>query len=152
MDLPVTFGTDKKQAHPVISNVQVTSDAGIYHITGDVNNAGLENANSVIVTTISPAVPQDPYKNYVVGALKPDDFASFEVTFSTEDTTSVPLQLSYKDADGNVYTSLQSVKIPSSGATPQKNGASSLLYIIAGIIIVGVFVAGWVIYLRRNKK
>ena len=41
-DLPIPFGVDKKQANPVISNVEVKSDAGIYHITGDVNNAGLK--------------------------------------------------------------------------------------------------------------
>ena len=67
IDLPITFGIDKKQANPVISNVQVKSESGVYHITGDVNNAGLETANTVMVTSLSPAVPQDPYKTYVVG-------------------------------------------------------------------------------------
>ena len=52
-----------------------------------------------------------PYKTYVVGALKPDDFGSFEVTFSTNSTSSIPIQLSYKDTDGNLYTSVQDVKI-----------------------------------------
>jgi hypothetical protein len=76
MDLPIVFGIDKKQADPVISNVQVKSESGVYHVTGDVNNAGLETANSVMVTSLPPAVPQDPYKTYVVGALKPDGDAS----------------------------------------------------------------------------
>ena len=31
---------------------------------------GLETANTVMVTSLAPAVPQDPYKTYVVGALK----------------------------------------------------------------------------------
>ena len=77
LNLPITFGVDKKQADSVISNVQVTTEAGVYHVTGDVNNAGLETANTVMVTALAPAVPQDPYKTYVVGALKPDDFGSF---------------------------------------------------------------------------
>src|SRR5512137_1479974 len=99
-DLPLPFGVDKKQADPVISNVEVKSDAGIYHINGDVNNAGLETANTVTVTARAPAVPQDPYKTYVVGALKPDDFGSFEVTFTADPgNTSIPLELSFKDAD-----------------------------------------------------
>ena len=92
--LPITFGIDKKQANPVVSNVLVKYEGGIYHITGDVNNAGLETANTVMVTSLSPAVPQDPYKTYVVGALKPDDFGSFEVTFSANSTTTIPIQLS----------------------------------------------------------
>ncbi len=153
MDLPITFGIDKKQANPVISNVQVKSESGIYHITGDVNNAGLETANTVMVTSLSPAIPQDPYKTYVVGALKPDDFGSFEVTFSANSTTIIPIQLSYKDTDGNVYTSLQDVKISASGTNPQNNGVSNLLYpVIAVVIVLVACIGGWYFYVRRNKK
>jgi hypothetical protein len=153
MDLPITFGIDKKQANPVISNVQVKSESGIYHITGDVNNAGLETANTVMVTSLSPAVPQDPYKTYVVGALKPDDFGSFEVTFSANSTTIIPIQLSYKDTDGNIYTSLQDVKISASGTNPQNNGVSNLLYpVIAVVIVLVACIGGWYFYVRRNKK
>ncbi|MCX6683539.1 MAG: hypothetical protein NTZ37_02245 [Methanoregula sp.] len=153
MDLPITFGVDKKQANPVISNVQVKSDAGIYHITGDVNNAGLETANTVMVTTLSPAVPQDPYKNYVVGALKPDDFGSFEVTFSATDAETIPLQLSFKDADGNIYNSVQDVKLSSSlaGAAASNTGLP-IIPIIAVIAILAIFIGGWIIYLKKIKK
>ena len=153
MDLPITFGIDKKQANPVISNVQVKSEGGIYHITGDVNNAGLETANTVMVTSLSPAVPQDPYKIYVVGALKPDDFGSFEVTFSANSTTNIPIQMSYKDTDGNLYTSLQDVKISASGTNPQNNGVSNLLFpLIAVVIVLVACIGGWYFYVRRNKK
>jgi hypothetical protein len=154
MELPVTFSVDKKQAYPVMSNVQVKTDAGVYHVTGDVNNAGLETANTVTVTSLAPAVPQDPYKTYVVGALKPDDFGSFEVTFTAgPGTTSVPVQLSYKDTDGNIYNSVQDVKISLSGqSTSETNGSSNMLPVAAAIVIVLVFVGGWVYYLRRNKK
>jgi hypothetical protein len=153
MDLPIIFGLDKKQANPVISNVQVKSEGGIYHITGDVNNAGLETANTVMVTSLSPAVPQDPYKIYVVGALKPDDFGSFEVTFSANSTTNIPIQMSYKDTDGNLYTSLQDVKISASGTNPQNNGVSNLLFpLIAVLIVLVACIGGWYFYVRRNKK
>jgi len=149
---PITFGIDKKQANPVISNVQVKSEGGIYHITGDVNNAGLETANTVMVTSLSPAVPQDPYKTYVVGALKPDDFGSFEVTFAANSTSSIPIQLSYKDTDGNVYNSVQDVKISATLAT-QNNGTPNLLFpIIAVVIVIGACIGGWYFYVRRNKK
>ena len=153
-DLPIPFGVDKKQANPVISNVEVKSDAGIYHITGDVNNAGLETANTVMVTTLSPAVPQDPYKTYVVGALKPDDFGSFEVTFSATGADTIPLQLSFKDADGNVYNSLQDVKISSSisGGSASKNGDLPIYPILAVIVILALFIGGWIIYLKKIKK
>jgi hypothetical protein len=153
MDLPITFGVDKKQANPVISNVQVKSESGIYHITGDVNNAGLETANTVMVTSLSPAVPQDPYKTYVVGALKPDDFGSFEVTFSANSTSGIPIQLSYKDTDGNQYNSVQNVKISAPATNSQNSIPSNLLFpIIAVIIVVGACIGGWYFYVRRNKK
>jgi hypothetical protein len=153
MDLPITFGIDKKQANPVISNVQVKSEGGIYHISGDVNNAGLETANTVMVTSLSPAVPQDPYKTYVVGALKPDDFGSFEVTFSANSTSGIPIQLSYKDTDGNQYNSVQDVKISAPATNSQNSIPSNLLFpIIAVVIVVGACIGGWYFYVRRNKK
>ena len=153
MNLPITFGVDKMQANPVVSNVQVTSSGGIYHITGDVNNAGLETANTVTVTSLAPAIPQDPYKTYVVGALKPDDFGSFEVTFSANGTKTIPLQLSYKDTNGNQYSTLQEVNIAATAPTSQNNGGSNLLFpIIAVIIVIGACIGGWYFYVRRNKK
>jgi LPXTG-motif cell wall-anchored protein len=157
MALPITFGIDKKRADPVMSNVQVKTDAGVYHVTGDVNNAGLETANTVMVAALSPAVPQDPYKTYVVGALKPDDFGSFEVTFSAESgTKSIPVQLSYKDTDGNIYTTVQDVKISSapglSTVSGETGSSSNLLPVAAAIVLVLIFVGGWAFYLRRNKK
>ncbi len=152
VDLPVSFGIDKMQANPVVSNIQVSSSAGIYHITGDVNNAGLETANTVTVTSLLPAIPQDPYKTYVVGALKPDDFGSFEVTFSSN-ATSIPLQLSYKDAEGNQYTSLQDVKISATGVNSPVSGGTGLLFpVIAVIIVLIACIGGWFFYIRRNKK
>ena len=154
LNLPIIFGIDKMLADPVVSNVQVKSEGGIYHITGDVNNAGLETANTVTVTSLSPAIPQDPYKTYVVGALKPDDFGSFEVTFLTNSTTtSIPLQLSYKDINGNQYSTLQEVQISAPATNSQNSGGSNLLFpIIAIIIVIGACIGGWFFYVRRNKK
>lgn len=152
MELPISFGVDKKLANPVMSNVIVKNEAGTYRITGDVNNAGLETANTVMVTSLAPAVPQDPYKTYVVGALKPDDFGSFEVTLSATNAESIPLQLSYKDNDGNVYTSLQDVKISGAGAASANNSGLPMIPIIAAIVILAVFIGGWILYLKKNKK
>ncbi len=152
MDLPITFGIDKMQASPVVSNVQVTFSGGVYHITGDVNNAGLETANTVTVTSLPPAIPEDPYKTYVVGALKPDDFGSFEVTFSTN-SSSIPLQLSYKDSNGNLYSTLQEVQISVPASNSPTGGVSNLLFpLIAIVIVIGACIGGWYFYVRRNKK
>jgi len=154
MKIPITFGTDKKQADPVMSNVQVSTIGSTYHVTGDVTNAGLETANAVMVTALSPAVPEDPYKTYVVQALKPDDFGSFEITFGTEGSvTSVPVQISFKDNDGNIYTSVQNVTVPDSGLAKVKDSSGPpLVPITAALVIVAVFVGGWFFYLRKKKQ
>jgi hypothetical protein len=151
LQIPVTFTPDKKKANPVMSNIEVTMTSGVTHITGDVTNAGLTVANAVTVTALAPAVPQDPYKSYVIGALKPDDFGSFEVTFSAANSTDIPIQLSYRDADGNVISSTQNVTVPLFSASTQNTGFP-VLPVIAIILVVAIFVGGWFVYLKRYKQ
>jgi len=149
LDMPVSFAPDKKKASPQMSNVKVKLDNGVYDITGDITNAGLENANGVSVTALSPAVPQDPYKNYVIGALKPDDFGSYEVTFKASGAGSVPLQMSYKDTDGNVITSQQDVALTVADSAQAQNSPSALP-IIAIVILIAA--CGGYLYYRRKKN
>jgi len=148
--LPITFGTDKKQADPMISNVKVTTEGSVYHVTGDVTNAGLQTANAVTISSTSPAVPVDPYKDYVVGVLKPDDFGSFEISFNAESTT-VPLQMSWKDADGNVITSQKTISLATATSTDKNASQPSVLPII-GVILVIALAAGGYLYLKRKKN
>ncbi|MFA6362015.1 COG1361 S-layer family protein [Methanoregula sp.] len=151
--LPITFGTDKKQAAPEISNIVVKLNDGVYHVTGDVTNAGLTTANGVTVNALSPAVPQDPYKTYVIGALKPDDFGSFEVTFAASGETSIPLQASYKDSDGNLLSSGQMVSLSQATETDSKNQQGGTSFVIPGIIILIVLGAGgWYVYTKKIRK
>ena len=148
---PVAFDTNKKHADPVISNVVTTNSGGVFHVTGDVTNAGLETANGVTVTSLPPARPEDPFRTYVVGALKPDDFASFDLTFGSDTVQQVPLQISYKDADGNIFSATQDVNLEISGSvtgstsTAQPSNDSSavhmmVIYVLIGIVIVVVVV------------
>ncbi|HTY15369.1 MAG TPA: hypothetical protein VMC42_06650 [Methanoregulaceae archaeon] len=138
LTLPILFSLDKTQADPVISNIVVASDAGAIKITGDITNSGLQNANSVTVTTGAPAVPVDPYKIYAVGLLKPDDFSSFEITVSSDSPDSVPVVASFKDQDGNIYNrtifaDVSSVKNPKSS-----NTGSLIPWVIVGVLAVCV--------------
>ncbi len=151
LDIPVTFGLDKKQANPQISNVQVKQTSGVYHVTGDVTNAGLTNANGVSVTTLSPAIPQDPYKSYVIGALKPDDFGSFEVTFNANGATTVPLQISYKDTDGNIITSRFDVSLSGAVSDDKTTQQGNVLLPVIGLVIV-IAIAGVYLYSKRRKN
>jgi CARDB len=149
LDMPVSFAPDKKKASPQMSNVVVKLDSGIYDVTGDITNAGLQTANGVSVTALSPAIPQDPYKTYVIGALKPDDFGSYEVTFKASGAGSVPLQMSYKDTDGNVIISQQDVALTVADSAQAQNSPSVLPIIVIVLLIAA---CGGYLYYRRKKN
>jgi hypothetical protein len=149
--LPVTFAADKKDASLALTNIKATKENGVYHVSGDVTNAGLLTANGVTVTSLSPAIPQDPFRSYIIGALKPDDFGSFEITFTAEDVTSTLLQLSYKDKDGNVITSEQRISLAEANASTQQ--ASSPGYLPAlGVVAIIALAGGGYIYVKKRKN
>lgn len=149
-DLSVVLGESKKQADPILSNIMVESEGGMYTVTGDVTNAGLEVANSVVISAGEGVTPVDPYRQYVVGSLQPDDFSSFEITFSARDTDTVQIETSYKDSDGNVFVTLTPADIPSSSATRNKEPGLPLT-VIAVVVILCAAVAGIIWYSWRGK-
>ncbi len=151
LTIPVVPGTAKRVAEPIVSNVAVTSIAGGYRITGDVSNAGLETARSVVMTTRDPAEPIDPFRVYVVGALDADDFSSFEVTFAAQDAGKVPLVTRYRDDDGNLYEEITYVTIRS-GPMPVAEHDGGMSPLVAGIIGLSVaIVAGALLYSRKKR-
>ncbi len=81
--LPITLGDNKKAAIPVVNNVELASSGTSYTLTGDVNNAGLTDAKSMVVTVGAPAKAVEPYAQYAIGSLAADDFSSFEITFTS---------------------------------------------------------------------
>jgi hypothetical protein len=151
--LAVQTGTSKKRANPVLSNVVVEKEKDYWRVTGDVTNSGLETANAVEITSAHPAVPVFPYKIYAVGALKPDDFSSFELTFKTEgNTTEVPIVAGFKDDDGNPFsdrTLIDTGASPLTGSGEQESEFPAPV-IIGLVVLIAVVVAGVVIYTRRR--
>lgn len=127
LKVPITVGDRSTAADPVVSDVEVASSGGTYTLTGDVTNAGIDDARVVVVTVGSPATPADPNRIYVVGSLAADDFASFELTFTASGASTVPLLVQYKDDDGNSYEKSIDVTIQSSsmGAMNASSGSSS---------------------------
>lgn len=103
ISIPMTFGTDKTSAYLVVNEVEVSSSGATSTVSGDVTNAGLEEAYSVMVTVGDPATPSNPNPVAVIGALEPDDFSGFEVTYTMQGAGQVPVLVSYKDEDGNIY-------------------------------------------------
>ncbi len=150
--IPVVLGQSKTRAEPVLSNIILEDTGEYYRLSGDVTNSGLENANGVVITTDEPAVPTIPYRLYAVGALKPDDFAGFEVTFTTPpDATNVTVVISYKDDDGNdqVRTTEVNVKsLPESESVP-KEDLSPMIFVV---VIFVLALVGGVIYYTRFRR
>jgi hypothetical protein len=150
--LPVAFGEDRREADPVVTNIEVISAAGGgYQITGDVTNAGLRPARSVLVTTGAPAAPTDPFRVYVVGTLDPDDISSFEVTFRADaGTREVPVVVEYRDDDGNRYTT--TTPVPLVNRTAEDGDVSVLPAVAAVAVTLLVVAAGAIWYYRRRRR
>ena len=124
--LPVKTGTDKSAAVPVINNIEVTSQGSSYHLSGDVNNAGISDAKSMVLTVVAPAKAVEPYAEYSIGSLASDDFSSFELTFASNNLSSVPVQVSWKDALGNSFSTVKTLDLRSlTGLDLLGSGSSS---------------------------
>lgn len=154
--LSYDIGESKKNAEMYINNVEVSSGSGIYTVDGDVTNAGLKTAKSVIITTDSPAVPADPNRLYVVGELEPDDFSSFEITFTASGVTDAPLLVIYKDEDGNSYQERFSVSLGSyqtgvQTGTDSGDGGFPLLLTVL-IVVIAACVGGAIYYSWKRQE
>lgn len=107
----------------------------------------MKNAVSVVVATTGDAVPIYPYKDYVVGALKPDDFSSFELTFTADGADVIPIEVSYKDDDGNQYTRSTDLDLTHATNADGTEGISPILLVLIVILCLG----GGRFYLYRKK-
>jgi hypothetical protein len=150
LTIPVIFGEAKMRAEPVLNNIEVRPNGGYYIVTGDVTNAGLETAYSVVITVGEPGIPVDPYRSYVVGGLDPDDFSSFEVTFQPGNATSVPILVQYKDKDGNLYQDTQYIDMKRTADTPTEEGWSALM--IGAVVVIALAIGGAIFYTWWKKR
>jgi hypothetical protein len=122
LTLPLKMGDRKVAAELVVNSIEVTGGGASMTISGDVTNAGLKDAKSVTVTVGEPARPVDPDPIYVIGALEPDDFSSFEITCMAQGASKIPLVVSYRDEEGKTYKETFEV---SSGSVGNSTGAGS---------------------------
>jgi hypothetical protein len=115
LTLPVKLGDRKIAAELVINSIEVTGAGASMTISGDVTNAGLKDAKSVTVTVGDPARAVDPDPVYVIGALEPDDFSSFEITCMAPGASKIPLVVSYRDDEGKIYQKTFEVSVQNFG-------------------------------------
>ncbi|MEN6611487.1 MAG: hypothetical protein ABFC24_11640 [Methanoregulaceae archaeon] len=125
VQIPITLGVDKKAAVPVVNNPSLTTKSSYYDLTADITNAGVSDAKGVIVTVGSPAKATGTYAEYAVGTLSADDSSSFEVTFTCDDLSSVPLEITWKDSSGNNYNTTKVLDLSTSSSSGTSTKASS---------------------------
>ena len=123
---------------------RVEEDLGPLHVL--CNNAGLSAARSVVIAPGEDVIPADPYPRYVIGSLEPDDFASFELNFRAENRATVPLIISYKDADGDPFEQRTeaSLTLNQTAGSAGTGGDLPLGWIALAIVLVAV--VGYLIY------
>jgi len=121
--LPVTLGENKLGAQIVVNGIESSGSGSTMTLKGDVTNNGLTDARSVLVTVGSPATPVNPNPSYAIGNLAPDDFSSFEVTYTQKVPGEFPIIVEYKDADGNTFTEKVTYK-PSDGGIAGAAGSA----------------------------
>ena len=122
--LPIDIGNDKTSAVPVVNNVALTTKSSYYDLTGDITNTGITAAKGLTVTVGSPAQATGTYAEYAIGSLASDDSGSFEVTFTSQDLTSVPLVMLWKDAEGNDYSLTEKLNLGTASGSSGNSSAS----------------------------
>jgi len=130
--LPINIGQDKTAAVPVLNDVALTTSGSDYDITGDITNAGITDAEGVIVNVGSPATGTGLYPVYAIGSIASDDSGTFELTFTTSDLSAVPVIISWKDADGNDYSVTKTLNLGSSAGAANATEGSGGPRVTAG--------------------
>ena len=149
--MPLNVTDSKKRAELILTGIEVEPMPGMnaYKITGDINNAGLKEAKSVVmkVGDAEGIEAMNPYKAYFVGLLSPDDFSSFELDVKVgENETQVPLVIEYKDEDGNKFSKTEYISIErrqgttSSGELPV---SMIVVLVVIAIMVIGLIAYSW---------
>ena len=150
VSLPVWFGESKRQADLILSNIVIVHKDGSYSLTGDVTNVGLEVANSVVLSAGAGAEPVNPYREYVVGSLQPDDFSSFEITFLAEDSSPIEVVMRYRDMDGNPFSRSTPVTMPQK-STGREDASGIAAPVIAVILLSSALIGGAIWYSWKKR-
>jgi hypothetical protein len=152
LSVPLNVTESKKSAELILTGIEVESmqtAMNVYKITGDINNAGLEEAKSVVmkVGDAEDIEAMHPYKAYFVGLLSADDFCSFELNVKVgENVTQVPLVIEYKDEDGNLFSKTEYISIerhqgtPSSGEIPL---SMIVVLVVIAMVVIGLIAYSW---------
>ncbi|HKM41982.1 MAG TPA: hypothetical protein VJY43_05385 [Methanocorpusculum sp.] len=151
LTVPLESGISKTGAELIINNFEVTENSkGYYTIIGDVNNAGLTTAKTLVVT-YEGATEAGPYTSYVVGSLDEDGLSEFELSFKDPVDGKITLIFSYKDTNGNVYTVKEGVSVYDVVTGSENSGEANPIATILIVIVILVILAGGFVAWKKGK-
>jgi len=151
LSVPLNVTESKKSAELILTGIEVEPLLGmsLYKITGDINNAGLKEAKSVVmkVDDAEGIEAMHPYKAYFVGLLSADDFSSFELDVKVgENETQVPLVIEYKDEDGILFSKTEYISIERSGGMTSSGElpvSMIVVLVVIAIVVLGLIAYSW---------
>jgi len=152
LNVPLNVTESKKSAELILTGIEVDSMSAamnVYKITGDINNAGLKEAKSVVmkVDDVEGIEAVHPYKAYFVGLLSADDFSSFELNVKVgENETQVPLLIEYKDEDGNMFSKTEYISIerhPGTTSSGELSFSMIVVLVVIAMVVIGLIAYSW---------
>ncbi|MEA2075495.1 MAG: hypothetical protein U9O85_07155 [Euryarchaeota archaeon] len=154
LSVPLNVTESKKSAELILTGIEVEPLLGmsLYKITGDINNAGLKEAKSVVmkVDDAEGIEAMHPYKAYFVGLLSADDFSSFELDVKVgENVTQVPLVIEYKDEDGNMFSKTEYISFERHQGTTSSGELPISMIVV--LVVIAIAVLGLIAYSWKRR-
>jgi len=130
-----------------LAGLEINKNGSICEITGNIANVGMDNALYVVLSVGDGVYP---YKDYFVGTLEPNDFASFEL-HSSASAQKIPIKIVYRDVFNNRIDENRYVEIEVESSAEKSSEPPLWIYLLIAIIaifIVGIIAYSW----TRGRK
>jgi hypothetical protein len=90
--------------------------------------------------------------SYVAGSLKADDFSGFEINFRS-DSPEIPILISYRDSDGNLFETTKMLDVSSveSSGEDGDGGSGQILLLVIGLMASGGVVCYWKFFRQKSN-
>jgi len=147
------------QSSLILSAIEIDRIGNVYTISGDINNFGTTDAKNVMISVMATEniTPVQPYEKYFVGTLESDDFSSFELSASTQESNAeeIPLLIEFRNANNsyayiNENITLQKEMVPASNASRGNSIAMIGLVAVICIAVMGIIAYSW--KKRKNSE
>jgi len=132
-----------------LTGMEINKNGSTYEITGNIANVGMDKALYVVLSVGDGVYP---YKDYFVGTLEPNDFASFEL-HSSASTQKIPINITYRDIFNNLIEENRHVEVNAKESPAEKSSETLPLWIYLLTAIIAIFIVGIIAYSwTRGRK